>query len=375
MFSLRLPLLAALVYLCSLSSYAAPGVTESAVTFGMSAPLTGADSEGGLALKSGVEIYLRHVNESGGVFGRKIRLLALDDANDPAQTLRNTTQMLADDSVLALTSYYGNAAAEAVVPLLEETGTPLIGVASGAESLRQPAQHYLFNLRAGYQDEADAMVFQLDSEGLTRIAIFYQNDADDKNRFTGLKRSIAKLSLRPTVIASGEPDGHDLSKAAGAIAATRPQAVILIAPPKVAVAVMLQIQKSGAFPQCMALLAQSDKDALAHLGAQGRGLGVTQVVPDTDNATVPVVKQYLKLLKQYGISRQSSYGLEGFLNAKLAVEALRRAGRAPSRQRLLTALESNYDLGGYELHFAPDNHNGSHYVEMAIVRRDGKLLH
>ena len=354
--------------------HAEPGVTDNTVTFGMSVPLTGPESAAGTALREGAETYLHYVNDNGGVAGRRVRLLALDDANDPSRAVNNAKSLLTEGSVLALMSCYGSRSAEAVLPLLGASETPLIGVASGAESLRQPLHRYLFNLRAGDQDEADAMMFQLDTEGLARIALFYQHDGSGISRLAGVKRSMAKLAQRPAVVVSTDPDASGIAKAASDIAASHVQAVIIITSARIAVEFMQQMQKIGAYPQLMALLAQSEIDALKQFGGKGRGLGVTQVMPDLGNTGLPATKLYLSLLKQYGHSVGSSYGLEGFLTAKLSIEALRRTGRSPTRQKLVLALENEYDLDGYRLNFSPDNHNGSHYVEMTVVGPDGKLL-
>src|SRR5438445_7399795 len=109
---------ASVLMMYSLVAQAEPGVTDSTVTVGMSAPFSGPDAGFGTALKAGAETYLRYVNENGGIHGRKIQLLALDDAEDPSRTVANTKKMTDDGSVLALMSYYGTAPAEAVLPLL-----------------------------------------------------------------------------------------------------------------------------------------------------------------------------------------------------------------------------------------------------------------
>lgn len=325
-------------------------------------------------MKEGAEAYLRYVNENGGVNGRKIQLLTLDDAEDPSRTVANTKKMTGDGSVLALMSYYGTSTAEAVLPLLSVTGTPLIGVASGAQSLRDPPHRYLFNLRASYLNEADDIVLQLDSQGLNQIAVFYQNDSAGRSGLAGAKNALSRLALRPTAISWIEPGTMNVGKAADEIVASNPQAVLVIAPAKATAELMRQIQSLGAYPQFVALSVVTDDRLVKDIGSKGRGLGVSQVMPYPWSISLPVTKQYLALLKQYGNAAPSYYGIEGFIAAKLTTEAIRRAGKNPTREKLVSVLESEYDLGGYFVRYTPNNRNGSRFVEMSVIGRDGKIV-
>lgn len=358
---------------CSVVAQAEPGVTDSTVTVGMSAPFSGSSADFGSALKEGAEAYLRYVNDNGGIHGRKIQLLALDDAADASRTVANTKKMTGNGSVLALMSYYG-VSMEAVVPLLDVASTPLIGVASGAWSLRDPPQRYLFNLRASYLDEADAIVTQLDSQGLNQIAVFYQNDSVGRSGLSGAKNAMVRLTLRPTAIASIEPGTMNVGNAAVDIAASKPQAVVIIAPAHATADFIQKIHGFSVYPQFIALSVLADDPLLKGVRAQVRGLGLSQVMPDPWAMSLPVTKQYLTLLKQYSNVAPSYYGLEGFLAAKLTVEAIRRAGKYPTREKLVSALESQYDLGGYHVSYSSNSRNGSRFVEMSVISRDGRIV-
>lgn len=365
---------APLLYLCGTGAHAEPGVTDSTVTLGMSAPFTGPGASFGAALKEGVELYLRNVNENGGINGRKLELLAQDDGDSPARTLDNTKKMIGEGRVLALLSYYGTATTEAILPLLNETGTPLIGVASGAESLRDPLQRQVFNLRASYLDEADAIVTQLDSQGLNNIAIFYHNDSTGRSGVNGAKAAMARLALRPLAVAGVEPGAPNIAKAASDIAASNPQAVVAIAPARIMAEFVRQLQAHGAFPQVIGLSVLADEPLVKEIGTKGRGLGISQVMPYPWSMSLPVTQQYLSLLKQNRNAAPSYYGLEGFLAAKLCVEAIRKAGKNPTRARLVAALEGEHDLGGYFVRFGPGNRSGSKFVEMSVIGRNGKIV-
>jgi ABC-type branched-subunit amino acid transport system substrate-binding protein len=116
----------------------------------------------------------------------------------------------------------------------------------------------------------------------------------------------------------------------------------------------------------------------AELGAEGFGVGISQVVPFPWSGTIPVVREYQKLLKESGSERGVSFtSLEGFIAAKVMVEGLRRAGKDLTRDKLISALETmrNVDVGGFNVHFTPSDHDGSSFVELTMIGKDGQFKH
>jgi ABC-type branched-subunit amino acid transport system substrate-binding protein len=112
------------------------------------------------------------------------------------------------------------------------------------------------------------------------------------------------------------------------------------------------------------------------LGKEGVGVAISQVVPFPWGTAVPVVKEYQQLAKKAGFTDYNFSALEGFLTAKVMVEALRRAGKAPTREGLVDALEkmNDVDLGGFYISYSPKNRAGSKFVDLTIISRDGKFL-
>lgn len=353
--------------------HAEPVVTDGVVNIGMSLPLSGPQASDGLALKGGAESYLRYVNQNGGIFGRKIQLVALDDAADTVRTVANTKKLLDESKVLALLGYHGTAAAEAVLPLLPAAGVPLIGPTSGAESLHEPVNRHVFNLWASYREETEAILNQLDFQTLTEVAVLHQNDRFGLTVLKDADAVMLKLTLRKNSTGIVAPNSRDVARAVKTIAEENPQAVLLICSPRSAAEFIRQMHKAGRFPQFIAA-SYMDADALfKELGQEARGVGISQVIPYPWGGDLALVRQYQTLAKQHSAQPISLRGLQGFMAAKLAVEAMQKAGKNLTREKLISALETDYELGGYWLHFGRDNHSGSKYTEMTVITRDGRL--
>lgn len=352
---------------------AQPTAADGVVTLGMSLPLSGPQAVAGLALKGGAEAYLQSVNQNGGINGRRVQLVALDDGDDPARTVANTKKLVDESKVLALLGYHGTAAAEAVLPLLPAAGVPLIGPTSGAESLHEPVNRHVFNLWASYKEETEAILNQLDFQTLTEVAILHQND---RFGLTGLKDAEAvmlKLALRKNSVGIVAPNSREVTQAVKTIAEGNPQAVLLICSPRSAAEFIRQMHKAGRFPQFIAASYMDAGALFKELGQEARGVGISQVVPSPSGADPALVRQYQALAKQNPAQPVSVHGLQGFMAAKLAVDAMQKAGKNLTREKLISALESDYDLGGYRLRFSRDSHSGSKYTEMTVITRDGRL--
>jgi branched-chain amino acid transport system substrate-binding protein len=286
---------------------------------------------------------------------------------------------LLDAGVLALTGYHGSASVEAVLPLVEQAGVPLVGVASGAELLREPASRWVFNLRAGAREEAMAMVAHLDTIGISEISIIAQEDALGRAGLEGIQVELVRLALRPTAVARLAPEGGApaVSAAVRAACATRPQALVLVLDARKALAVIRTARGAGCAPQFYVM---SEAGAQLQAGntapAELAGVVVSQVVPHPAAASVPVVADYQRLAQQSVPPAAPSHaGLEGFLYARVLAEAMRRCSRADlGRRCIVSALESKpIDVGGWRVQFASGERRGSRFVEMTIMTSDGRF--
>ena len=370
-------ILSALASAVAAPAAAADGVTASTVVVGQSAALSGPAAELGAEMRKGILAYFEHVNRSGGVNGRRLVLKSLDDGYEATRAAANTKKLIQDEDVFALLGYVGTPTSEAAKPIFTDARVPFVGAFTGAELLRAPFNRYIFNVRASYYAETDAIVDLLARMGLTRIAVFYQNDSYGKAGLTGVERAMSRRNLKIGATGTVERNSVEVAAAVKAIAASDPQAVVMISAYKSCGAFVKEMKKAGSNPQFMNVSFVGSRALAAELGDLGRGVGIAQVMPFPWNAATPVVRDYQRQIAPNGSENDYSFGsLEGYVAAKVFVEGLRRAGKEPTREALVTALETlrDFDLGGFYVTFTPADHNGSKFVEMTVISRNGKIM-
>ena len=354
---------------------AAQGITDSQVVLGQSVALTGPAQQLGLDMQLGASLYFNHVNGRGGVNGRKIVLKTLDDGYESARAAENTRKLINEERVFALFGYVGTPTAQASLPIFTEAKVPFVGPFTGAELLRSPHNRYIFNVRASYYDETEAIVQHLTAMSVDKIAVFYQNDAYGQAGLAGVERALKKRNLQVTAKGTVERNTVEVKKAVDEMVKNQPQAIVMISAYKSCAAFIMEMKKAGANPTFWNVSFVGSKALAKELDREGRGVQISQVVPFPWDSAVPVVKEYRKLLEE--IKGEPGFGtLEGFIAAKVMVEGLRRAGRRLDRETFIRAMETldAYDVGGFKVSFAPDNHNGSRFVDLTIISRDQRFV-
>ena len=350
------------------------------IVIGQVAPLSGVLASTGAQMVLGGKIYFDSVNAQGGVNGAKIRQLVVDDGYKVADTVRLTREMLAKPEVVALFGFAGTANITQLLTdgVLEQGGAALVAPYTGGDSLRNPFNPWIFHVRAGYADEAEHMVQQLTTLGMNRIAVMYQDDGFGKAGLAGVEAALAKRNLKLVVSAGYERNTDKVDDAVKAIKAADVHAVIMIAINKPAAAFIQRYREQGGGAQLYNISVVDPTELVKLAGLKNaHGLGISQVVPYPYQPLLPVVREYQMLLKKYAPDAQINYtSFEEFLGAKVLVEALRRAGPAPTRAKVIKALESlhNYDLGGITLSYSPTNRIGSRYVEVTVIGANGRLM-
>lgn len=379
--ALRNALLACLLALGMTQAQAEEGVTDSSITLGMSSPFTGPNGLYGMQMREAITAYFDQVNKSGGINGRKIELITIDDGYETERTVANTKTLIQDKRVFALMGYYGSTpTTEAMNKVFGPAKVPLIGTISGAGSLREPLStnpngRYMFNIRASYADEAEAVIDQILALGLKNIAVFYQNDGFGKSGLEGVTNALKRANLAPVAVGTVERNSLDVSKATEAISKSSPQAVIMVTLYKPTAAFVKAMKQLGQFPMFLTLSPVGGEVLAQELGNEARGIGISQVVPYPWNDTIGVVREYQKLLGKQK-DKFSYYGLEGYITARLVTEGIRKMGKDVSREKLVTTLEGlqNFDLGGFKVSYGPNNRLGSRFVELTVVGSGGKVI-
>lgn len=344
-----------------------PGVTEATIRLGSSLPLTGHARYLGVETLRGALVYINHVNDSGGVHGRRIELDARDDGYDPPRCLANTQEQLISGEVFALTCYVGTPTTMRILPLVDEARIPLVGAFTGANGLRDPFSRYVFNVRASYYQETDAAVRHLVHDlGLTRIAVFYQYDAYGFDGLTGTELALRELGLAPVARGSYARGTDNIEDGLHRIIASDAEAVLMVGTSEPTARFIRMAEEAG-FDAVYHALSFTGAEELARLlGHTDAKVLLSQVVPPPDAPEAPAIlgctTEYVNLLKRYyPDATPSAIGLEGYINARILVEGLRRAGPDLTREGFVRALESlrDYPLGGRTVvSFSPESRQG-----------------
>ena len=358
------------------------GMTDSAVTLGMSSPFSGPNGAYGQDMKNVITAYFDQINKAGGINGRKIDLVPLDDGYETDRTVANSKKLIDESKVFALLQYYGSSpTTKAMNDVFGPAKVPLVGTISGAGTLRQPVKDnpnnkYMFNVRASYADETEAIVNQLVGLGLKNIAVFYQNDGFGLSGLDGVKAALKKHNMEPSAVGTVERNSLDVDAAVKAIAKSSPQAVVMVTLYKPTAAFVKAMRKINQNPQFMTLSPVGADLLVAELGNDARGIGISQVMPYPFNDTTPVVREYQRLMQGVKSTNYSYYGIEAYITAKVMVEAIKRSGKDLTREKLVQTLEgmSNFDLGGFRVSFTANERAGSRFVDLTVVGSGGRVL-
>ena len=255
---------------------------------------------------------------------------------------------------------------------------PLIASYTRTPALRTDEYPLYFTTQANYFDETTRIIRHLTTVATGRVAVMYQDDGFGKSGLAGVEAAMAKRNLKLVLTAGYERNTDKVQDAVKAISAADVHAVIMIAVNKPAAAFIQRYREQGGGAQLYNISVVDPTELVKLAGLKNaHGLGISQVVPYPYRPQLPVVREYQTLLKKYAPEAEVNYtSFEQFLGAKVLVEALRRAGPAPTRAKVVKALESlqSYDLGGITLGYSPTNRIGSRYVEVTVIGSNGRLM-
>ncbi len=364
------------------------GVTDTEIRFGMAAPFSGPAREMGHQLKLGVDLAFAQANEEGGVHGRQLKLVTADDAYEPNRTLNAMKELYEQQKVFGFVENYGSPTALISVPFALERHALYFGAFSGAPSLRRdPPDRYVFNYRAGYAEEADAIVHYLVRNRRLRpqdIGVLTQQDAYGEAGWEGVTK--AMRTLRGGVPGevfrmSYNRNTVNVDEAIAQLRRQRPaiKAVVLVATFRAAAKFIEKTR--DLYPDMIyATISGVGSTGLASelivLGPHyADGVICTQVTPAVDGYATVTMK-YKNALAKYFPGEPADYSsLEAYLTASILIEGLRRAGPALDTESLVNVLESmqNYELGlGPKVSFGPSDHQALHKVWGTQLDKSGQ---
>ncbi len=368
------------VYLGSSSqTITAPGVTDIEILIGSSSALSSHAGQLGTRYINGAMARINQINEEGGIYGRKIRVISYDDQYDPPKAVENTQKLINEDKVFALFNYVGTPTAVQVIPIVEEAKVPLVGLFTGANVLREPVNKYIFNIRASYYQEIEhAIKYFVDKLGLKKVAVFYQADDYGMDGLEGTKIALEKRGLEPVALGSYIRGTMDVEEAVQAITESEAEVVVMVGTysPTAKFVRLVKPQKPNMIFHSVSFV--GPEEFVTELEGHTENVFVTQVVPPLyQTELLDSVEKYNENLAKYYPGESPSFeGLEGFVNAKVLVEGLRRCGGNLTREGLIEALESirDYSAGiGAAVTFGGNDHQGLDKVYLTAIE-DGNFI-
>lgn len=348
-----------------------PGDT---IVLGHSAPFSGVLAASNKEAIDGAKAVFDAVNKRGGVHGRRIVLVTMDDKQDVKVSVENTRKLLDQNRAFALFMYRTSPVLEATIPIVEKERVPLLFPQVGPSFLYDAKLRQVFTLRATYQAEAKMAVEQATRLGLKRIAILVADDAFGRDAIKGAEAGMAAAGIAPVAVEKFDNKTADVNAAIDKFAKIQPQAIILISGAKPSAALVKGTKLKGLSAQFIALSNSSSQAFIDDLGEAGRGVGIMQVMPNPLRGS-GVAADFMKLRESAPDVKPSHAAFQGYLSARILIDALQRTGKSLTRERLVSTLENMaVDYGGFKVEFSPADRHGSDFIELSIVGKGGKIL-
>ena len=351
------------------------GISDQRILFGQSAAFSGPAQELGKNMRIGIEAAFQEANTQGGVHGRQLILLSLDDAYEPEAAIANTQRLIEKEGVFALIGAVGTPTSRSATPVAASAGVPYIAPFTGAAFLRESKWQNVINLRASYNQETEAMVARLTTDlGIERIAVMYQDDSFGRAGYRGVRQALERRSMEPVTIGVYPRNTTAVKTGLLNLHSANPDAVILIGAYQPVATLIAWARHTGLDPVFMTISFVGSNALAKELGRAGAGVFVTQVVPFPTDEIPRVGIAYRRALATYAPEATPGFvSYEGYLAGRLAIAALERCGREVDRSEFLKSLRSTdtIDLDGFELLYGENDNQGSDAVFLTVIGTDG----
>jgi ABC-type branched-subunit amino acid transport system substrate-binding protein len=346
------------------------------VLLGQSVPLTGGASEIGTAFAAGSRLAVSAFNDRNAASGLQLKLLQLDDGYDAARAAANARTLLTTDKADMLFGFVGTASSEAGANVATQQGSLLFAPFAASDTLRGAEHQNVFHVRPGMIDEALKIVKQCATVGQTRVALVGDDDAMGRAGLAAVEQAITELRLTPLVATALVPaTGDKLDAALKEVQKQSPQAIVLVSLSGTTANAIRKLRKSGYAGSFMAFSIVGIDPLYATLGKDIGGIVISQVVPSPRPSAIPIVKEYLAAVDNS--DQNPSYeGLEGFIAAKAAGEAVKRAGRGLNTASLMRVMSgmTDYDVGGFRINLRPGLRDSVRNIDLISISADGRVL-
>ena len=365
------------VSLTGIVAHAEPGVFDDRIVFGQSAAFDGPAAALGLGMREGILASFNEANATGGVNGRRLELVSYDDGYEPEKAIANTKRLINENGVFALVGEVGTPTSNAVQPIATEEGVPFIGPFTGAAFLRNPSLGNVINIRGSYDQETEAWIEHLTKDlGVSRIAILYQDDTFGRAGYSGVAKAMEKRGMKLVGEGTYERNTTAVKTALLAIRKADPEAVVMVGAYKPCAEFIKLAHRLKMNPVFVNISFVGANALAQELGADGKGVVVTQVVPFPGDMSLPLVARYQKALKAANPDAQIGFvSLEGYMVGRLVIEALEKVKGPVTRAGLLSTIKEvgTFDLDGITLSYGPDDNQGMDQVFLTVIQADGSF--
>ncbi len=361
--------------LCTaLTAFAVAAQAQDAWVIGQSAPLTGGNAAMGRDVRDGALAYFKTVNARGGVAGKPIELVTLDDVNDRKTAGANTQALLQDKRAVALFGFASATLSLDAMPQADKAGTLFFAPLSGADPVRK-APPVVYTMRASYGEEMEKILAFWTGLGMKKVVVVHYDDEVGKQNFGVVAAYLAKQSGTPPSALSLKRNQAVEEAHIDQLREHKPDVIINTTLSGAAAEVSKRLAKRGAFVPTSSLSFVGAQQYINAAGESAAGVSIAQVVPNP-NANLPIVRECAKALQDAGITQpMNSTHLEACISAKVLTEAMRRAKKPLDAAALLASMQSlgSYDTGGFTVNYSASRRHGSSFVELGMVSREGKL--
>ena len=346
------------------------------IKLGVSGPIEGGNAASMLELLKGAELYLDHVNITGGIAGQKIVLVARNDDFKVEKTVEAVKKLIEEDQVTALFLVRGTPHNQAILPLVDKHQVPLIAPSTGAIVFHEPVNRYVFNVRTAYQLEAEKLIALLQTIGIVRIAVLHVGDGFGRDVLVGLNKGFVAAKLQPLVIREFDRDAATkdnqefMKPVLRDILQKDPQLVVVIGAGLAVKNAVVALRAAGSNTQIATVSNNASTGFIKLLDKYSAGVIVSQVFPNERNGSTAMVREARTIAAAAKVTLTPAM-MEGYAAAKVAVRGLRDAGKVPTRASLQKALENMkaFDMGDITIGYSPSDHTGMDTTDLSIITR------
>lgn len=335
---------------------------------------SGVERANGSGAFRGATALFGALNRTGGIAGAKVELVLADDQFKPDLTQQHARTFDDDASIVAMLSPLGTRQTAAAMEVVKDMA--IVGPITGTAGLRKTSGPNVFWVRASYDQEIDKLIKTAVTLGFNSIGIVYPNDPLGKGVFAAFERSMVAARLTPTVVATTPgTTSPEVAPAAEAVVKASPQ-LVLLGFAGMSPAFVRALRERGGTSAVYGMSISASAANIEAMGELGRGFGFSIVVPSPFAPKFEIVRRYQADMAASGWTDFSLPTLEGYINARVLAEGLRRAGPDPKREALKVALEKieSLDLGGMRVGYGASNRQGSAFVDVAVLGEKGRIL-